>query len=111
MATLTINEVVRGAGLLQALVSPAAGGDEFVNTGREYLHVKMGGATDVTVTIAAERTVHDLAVADYTVVCATGEDRFIGPFPVDTFNDGDEKVQITYSHTTGYTVGIFKLST
>lgn len=108
MALLT-PQVIALAGITPTLVAAAAGGDEFVNSGRDFIHIKNGGS-EITVTInsqapCSQGSDHDVTV---TVPATTGE-KFIGPFPKDRFNDTAGKVQITYSGATSVTIGIVRL--
>ena len=108
MAVLTVQQVVR-AGLEPVFVAAAGGGDEFVNTGTEYLEVVNGSGADVTVTIVTPNTVDGLAVTDRAVVVTAGERRKIGPFPTSIYNNSNAKVNVTYSSATSVTVGLFKV--
>jgi hypothetical protein len=109
MAQLT-PQVIALAGITPTLVAAAAGGDEFVNSGRDFIHIKNGDASSMNVTInsqspCSQGSDHDVVVA---VPASTGE-KFIGPFPKDRFNDASGKVQITYSAVTSVTIGIVRL--
>jgi len=110
MATLTAQTVVR-AGLEATYASCAAGGDEFVNTGDEFIHIKNAAVADQTVTIATPATVDGLAVADRAVVITASEERFIGPFPSSTYNDANSKVQLTYDAVITMTIAVLKPGT
>lgn len=88
MATLTIQSIVE-SGLNATCSAAGASGDTFANdtTNRIFIHVKNGGASSKTVTIAPETASKDVAgfgtmtKATINVVIPAGEDRFIGPFP------------------------------
>ena len=58
---LTIQEIAR-AGLEPSYSNAAADGNNFENTGREFVHVKNGSGSAVTVTIQTPGTVDGLAV-------------------------------------------------
>lgn len=105
MATLTAQTIVR-AGLEATYAAAAGGGDEFVNTGVEVLHVKNASVGDITVTVVSQATVDGLAVADRAVVVTAGEERFIGPFPTNVYNDANQKIQVTYSGVTTLTIAV-----
>ena len=98
MATIT-KQVVVLAGIVPSWEACASGGDEFLNSGRCYISIKNAHAADPrTVTIdsqvvCSQGSDHDAVV----VVTAANDEKLIGPFPTDRFNDGDGKVQITYS--------------
>lgn len=102
-------QVVTRSGLAPSYAAASAGGDYFQNSGSEVLHVKNGSGSSVTVTIITQATVDGMAVTDRTVAVPAGADRMIGPFPAGTYNDGDGRVQITYSATTSVTVGVIKI--
>ena len=65
-----------------------AGGDHFVNSGRVFIHVKNGGAVDLAVQINTQTPCNQGVDddADITAIHA-GEERMIGPFRKDRFND------------------------
>lgn len=108
MATLAPQSIVL-TGLNPSYAAASAGGDEFVNDGKKFLHVKNGGAGAINVTAVCQTAcnygtgspTHD----DVVAVPAAGE-RIIGPFPPGRFNDGNGKVQITYSGVTSLTVAL-----
>ena len=101
MSTLAAQAAKREANDL-TLTAGGAGGDEFVNTGKELLlvlHTNSGGST-VTLTIGAEKTVDGLTVPDKTIDIAAGKTALLGPWPTDVYNDGDGKVQLSWSDET-----------
>lgn len=112
MATLTTQRVVE-AGLEASYSAAAAGGDTFVNdtAGRTFLHVKNGGGSDITVTIAAVRsnvssgTYGPLTKEDISVSVTAGEDRFIGPVKVAAYGNNPD---IQYSDVTSVTLAVLK---
>lgn len=87
MAALTAAAVSRD-GIAPAPVAADAAGDEFTNTGKEFLYVENTGVGAVTITITTHQTVDGLAVPDRTVNVPAGEVRLIGPFPGATYNRG-----------------------
>lgn len=109
MAELTPQVIVL-AGITPTLVAAEAGGDEFVNSGRDFIHIKNGDASPITVTVNSQTDCNQGVDHDVEVVvpASTGE-KFIGPFPKDRFDDAANKVQITYSAVTSVTVGIVRL--
>jgi hypothetical protein len=112
MATLTVQKTVL-AGFNPTFGSAAGGGDEFINTGKQYLQYKNTGGSPLTVTIVNQTpcnygggtSVHNVAV----VIPATTGDIRIGPLDPLRFNDVNGKVQITYSGVTGLTVAVVEL--
>jgi len=110
MATLTVQQIVR-AGLEATYASCAGGGDEFVNSGDEFIHIKNGHSSPQTVTIETQATVDGLAVADRDVEITNAEERMLGPFPASTYNDANSKVQLTYDGVTALTIAVIKPGT
>lgn len=110
MATLTV-QTISLTGLEPTYAAAAAGGDEFPNDGRTFLHVKNTNAATRTVTINSRSNCdqgfdHDPAV----VIDATTGDTMIGPFDTARFNDpATGRVSVTYSAVTGVTVAAIKL--
>ena len=112
MATLSVQNIVRsGNGLDPTYAAAANGGDEFVNDGkRTFVHILNANAATRTVTFATPKTVAGLAVADLAVVVpVTPGEAMVGPFPADTFNDGDGKVQMTYSTEVDLTIAVIQI--
>ena len=109
MAKLT-PQVIALAGITPTLVAAEAGGDNFENSGRDFIHIKNANAAAMDVIINSQVNCnqgvdHDISV---TIPATTGE-KFIGPFPKDRFNDASGLVQITYSAVTDVTIGIVRL--
>ncbi len=114
MADLTIEDVVEG-GLDATYVAAAAGGDALLNLqGDVFVHVK-NGATAATVTVTAQDTSEDvpgfgnMTKGNLVVSVPATEDRFIGPFPRQAFNDANGKVQLTYDDVTNVTIAALRL--
>lgn len=107
MATLTVQEA-SSAGIAMSFVAAAGGGDEYDNTGAEVLFVQNADASSKTVTCATQQTVDGLAVDDRDVVVAAGAIQAIGPLPTSAYNDGSNRVQVTYSDVTSVTVCVVK---
>ncbi|MCK5643458.1 MAG: hypothetical protein KAJ19_21790 [Gammaproteobacteria bacterium] len=113
MATLTAQEIVE-AGLEATYDAATGGGDDFLNSGREMIHVKNGSGSEITVTVTAQKTTlakggyGTLTKSNSVVAITAAEDRFIGPFPITAFNDPNGKAQITYSDVTSLTLAVIK---
>lgn len=96
---------------IAVVYTAAAGSQDFVNTGKEFVHVKNGAGAPITVTFTAAgkdnfgitSTAHDLVVT----VPAT-DDRIIGPFLPERYNTTAGKVAVGYSSTTTVTVAVIK---
>jgi hypothetical protein len=114
MATLTAQAVV-DTGLEATYSAAAAGGDQFSNTGIQFVHVKNGAGGDITLTVTAQNT-QTPSISGYGVgtksnsvtTVTAGEERFIGPFPKQAFNDTSGNAQITYSSTASVTLAIIQ---
>lgn len=111
MATLTVTDIDRdGVELEGLLAAAAAGGDGFANDGkRTFAAVKNVNASDRTITFVTQKTVDGESIADKTVVVSQDEIMLVGPFPADVYNDGNGRVQMTYSSETDVSVAAFKL--
>ncbi len=81
------------------------------NSGDIILHFKKSGVGACNVTITTFPTVDGLAIADRVVVIpATTGDKFIGPFPRDTYNDPNTGyLEFTANEITGLTVAVLRL--
>ena len=103
MATLTAQKI-NDLGVTETLATAIAGGDEFVNSGVEFIHIQNNhGGTTFTVTVTAQVTsIHHqqfgtVTKSNITKSVGPGIDAYIGPFKQSAFNDANNKVQITYS--------------
>lgn len=112
MAVLTVTTIDRNGQNLTTLdVAAAGGGDSFANTGSEFLYLNnaSGGAIvvtlDVIATVDSQRTA---AVTDPTVSVPAGNAMVIGPFPTGIYNDGNDRMNVTYDGVTSLTVAAFK---
>lgn len=108
MANLNIQQAVV-TGLAPSFVAAAAGGDEFVNSGKAVLYVKNGGASSINVTIDSQVPCNYGVDHDVTVAVPAGAERIIGPFPKTRFNDAYGKVKISYSAVTSVTVAVLEV--
>lgn len=110
MATLSvINVNLEGATPLYVPVD--AGGDEFINKGRTFLHIKNSGSGGgpVTVTITSRFQCDQGFDHDVGVVVAAASSEMVGPFPAVRFNDDDGIIDVSYSGTTGMTIAAIAL--
>ncbi|GIW81490.1 MAG: hypothetical protein KatS3mg105_3297 [Gemmatales bacterium] len=105
MALLTA-KVASRSGVDLSPVAANAGGDEFVNNGRELLYIKNASGSSITLTVQTPVTVDGLAVSDRQITVGAGEEKIIGPFPKGTYNDGNGHVQLSYSAVTSVTVSV-----
>lgn len=109
MATLT-PQVAALTGLDVSFSSAASGGDQFANSGKEYFHVVNGSGSSITVTADAQTNCNFGFDHDAAVAVPAGEERVIGPFPTNRFNDANGNVQVTYSDVTSLTVAVVTVS-
>ena len=116
MATLTAQKIT-DTGTVATMNSATGGGDEFLNTGLEFLFFQNGHATasyNVTITAQVTNIHHQnfgtVVKENIVKTVAAGAEVFIGPFKQAAFNDSNNKVQITYSATpTTMTVAVLYL--
>ena len=111
MATLTARKIVEG-GLASSLSTAATGGDEFTNTGVEFIRIRNDHAsTTYTTRITAQTTsikhptYGTVTKSNTDVSVAAGGDAYIGPFKQGSWNDTNNKVQISYRTTSTYASG------
>lgn len=109
-AALSVQTIER-TGLEPAYVAAEADGNSFINTGREFLHVK-NTTTACVVTVKTARTVDGQAVTDRTVTVPENEDRMIGPFPPSLYNQrgaAGDVVYVDYDDESNVTVAALRL--
>jgi len=104
-------QVISRSGLEPVYTAADVAGDEFVNTGRKFFHIKNGDGSPHTMTIETPNTVDTLAIADRDVVIPAGEERMIGPFAGGTYNDSAGSVQVTYDAVTSVTLALVRPGT
>ncbi len=108
--SLRTPQVIVLAGITPTLTPAEVGGDNFVNSGRDFIHIKNTNAASIDVTINSQAPCSQDADHDVVVtVPATNGEKFIGPFPKSRFDDAANLVQITYSAVTDVTIGIVRL--
>lgn len=105
MSTLSINKIIEG-GLAENLQNAASSGDNFPNSGIEFIHVVNDHASEsYTVSVTAQTVTMrhpnfgNLTKANQTFVVAAGAEAFAGPFRQTAFNDSSNNVQLTYTAT------------
>jgi len=108
IATQTIDE----DGLDATYSAVAAGGDDFANDGRTFLHIKNGDASPMTVTVAAAVSTTEkpgfgtLDKADASVIVGATDEAFLGPFPSSAFGPTPG---IAYTTDTSVTIAVLRL--
>lgn len=109
MANLTVQKVVL-TGITPSYVAAAAGGDEFVNSGRIFIHVKNANVSVArTVTVDSQTPCSQGYDHDAAVEVPASSEKMIGPFPKDRFNDTAGKVQITYDDEADLTIAAIEV--
>jgi len=74
-----------------------------------FLYVKNGGASPITVTVITPGAVDGLAIADLPVTVTNAQERMIGPFPKELYNQPDNTVHVNFSDVTSVTVAAIQL--
>ena len=111
MATIAARKIVEG-GLAGSLSTAATGGDEFTNTGIEFVRIRNDHAsTAYTVRITAQTTsikhptYGTVTKSNTDISVAPSADAYIGPFVQGSWSDTNNKVQISYRTTSTYATG------
>jgi hypothetical protein len=107
MAELTVNSIVLNNTGTEITLgaspweSAASAGDYFANpaTGRSFLMVDTSAQT-CTVTVASATSCDQGGTHNIAMPMAANETRIIGNFTTNRFNDGNDRVQLTYSTVT-----------
>lgn len=108
MATLTATALAR-TGVDIAGVAADAAGDEWANTGAEFVAIKNGSGAGITVTLDIKATLDGAAAVDPTVSIAAGATKLIGPFPKGIYNDSTTgRAKVTCSAVTTVTIAVVR---
>jgi len=108
MAKLITPQIVVLTGIKPTYENALEDGNEFVNSGRHFIHAKNAHETEartITVTSQADCNQGVNHPAPREILAADDEAMF-GPYPKDRFNDEAGKVQITYTPSTGADITI-----
>lgn len=105
MTLLTVQEIVRG-GTAPTYAAAAAAGNQFINTGRAFVHIRNGGTAAITTTVNSIRPCDQGFNHNEVVNIPAGADRMIGPFAPVRFNNAEQRVSITYSGVTTVTIAV-----
>lgn len=108
MATLNVQRITL-TGLSPVFVAADVAGDEFLNSGRVVLYVKNGDTLEKTVTVDSQTPCNQGFDHDVVVTVPASEERIIGPFPKNRFDDANGKVQVSYSDVTSVTVAVIEI--
>jgi len=113
MATFAVQQALI-TGLEETYGACAGGGDEFPNDGNTFVIVKNGHSSPQTVTVVSQVAEADLPPgtdqANVAIAVTNAEQRIIGPFSQNGFNDVDGMVQLTYSGVTALTIAVVTLN-
>ncbi|MEV5347202.1 hypothetical protein [Streptomyces achromogenes] len=109
MATLG-TQVIALAGLNPTYAPATGGGDKCEVGDRNFLHVKNGSGSPVTVTLTATAALRGQAVSNVTVSVPASGERMIGPLASDLLqNQTDGLCSIGYSSATSVTVASLRI--
>lgn len=109
MATLTVVDITR-SGVDVVGATPGVSGDEWANTGREFIEVKNASGGSINVTLDLKGTIDGLAITDKVIAVGDGVTKAIGPFPKGIYNDSATGLaKATCSVTSGVTIKALKL--
>tara|TARA_R110002020_G_scaffold159525_7_gene343426 strand:- start:439 stop:807 length:369 start_codon:yes stop_codon:yes gene_type:complete len=111
MATIASQNITE-AGLSPTMSDAGGDGDQFENTGAEFLLITNTSGGSIVVTITAQTTtvedrrMGELTKANSTITIANGASGLIGYFQIAAYSDTDGYVQITYSETEEVTIAV-----
>lgn len=109
MATLS-PQVIARTGLAPTYGSASAGGDKTETGERNFLHVKNGGGSPVTVTLTSAAAYRGQAVSDVTLSVPASGERMIGPLSSELLQSAtDGLCAIGYSGVTSVTIASIRM--
>ncbi len=107
MSTLRGRKITE-TGIDENMSTANTGGDQFSNSGVEFVKIKNSHASDdykvtfTPATTALKTALHGSSTKSNTVVTVTnGTVAYAGPFKQNVWNNSDNKVSITYGHASG----------
>lgn len=84
-------------------------GNNWVNTGQEYVVFFKSGTGVCNVTLVAQTAPDGLAVTNKVVdLHAPNDTAIVGPFPPGTYNDTNGRMNVTYDDATGVSMMVVK---
>ena len=114
MATELTRQVISPTTLTPSFSACDLTGNMVINDGRTFLYFK-GTSTALTITISKQKSVlrvegyGDVSMSDITIsMPASAAERLI-ELPSAVYNDGNGRVNISYTSITGLTVAAFRL--
>jgi hypothetical protein len=117
MAVQSVNTIDRTGGTNPTTlgVQCASGGDSFPNTGAQFVFWNNTSGGSITITEVLQATVDGQATATVsrTFAIAAGATLCSGPYPTTSYNDGNGRMNFTYSVNppTGLKITVLQLTT
>lgn len=108
--TLVPVTITRAGSDLTTLAAAAdVAGNNWANTGSEFLFIKNASVGAITLTLAfgPGAVVDGVTPASHTVSLTAAHEYLIGPFPTTIYNDINGLMQITFSGVTTLTLAVF----
>jgi len=103
-----------------SFVAAEAGGNEYINDGRTIFQIRNEGSTSITTTFTAQKTSikvqgygQDIAIENKTLVTDGSTGNIVEAviiLPTAGYNDGDGRVQVTYTAVTDLKVRALRLA-
>ncbi len=84
-------------------------GDDFRNTGEEFIQIYNGSGSQITITIDAQADCIQGFEDDITFTIANGAYAIAGHFQTEVYNDSDGYALVKYSSASSVTIGIYQL--
>ena len=94
---------------VEATYSATAASDTFTNTGEEVVHIKNGNAGSVTVTITSAQQCNQGFTHNVEVTIDAGDEKFVGPFPTNRFNNSSGLCTFACSPFSSVTAAVVKV--
>ena len=107
MAVLSVKTVLPN-GIEPNFAPASVGGDSFPNDGRTYLHVKNASVADINVTVDSFTPCNHGFDHDLVISIPAGEERLIGTFATNRFNNEQSMVNVNYSMSVDVSVAALR---
>lgn len=108
MANLTVQKFNRD-GITPSFTAADVAGDSFFNNGDVAFHIKNGDVAAVTVTVNSVAKCSHGFDHDLDISIDAGEEKILGPFSANRFNDTERNVSVSYSAVTSVTVAAYRM--
>ena len=102
MALINSQSIIEG-GLITTITSLGATSNTFTNSGKEFIYIKNGSGSSITVTVVTEVTSVEnniygvLSKSNSVLTVESGAIAIMGTFPVTSYNAADSIVTFTVS--------------